>query len=755
MEPRFRSARADPLASGSPLSFLRSLALPLATSGVARRIVQEPNERRHVSAFLAELVGAPQDDTEDLPALQFARTDPIVMADQIKLAVADLLGGAVRGARVLLLEDVQWADASSLAYLEAALRRAGPATPILVVALARPELLDTSPRLFADMGQETLHLAPLSAKASKELVVTALGESEHADRIAKLAGGNAFYLEELIRSVAEGSDELPETVLAMAEARIGQLDASERRVLRAASVFGGVFWESAVASLVGLSKREVASRLESLERKELVVLTPSMRFPQERAFSFRHDLVREAAYGMLTAADRKAAHRGAAEWLAARGERDAWILASHFDRGGLRLRAVPYHARAAQLALEGNDWKGAVAATEAAEEGGARGIVLGELLAVRASASSWLGEQEAMTSTARRALSLVAGGSDQWWRTQRVLFSAMANGGNLDFDAVDAVERGLGRQPSSFAVASAAHCAECLFYGGAEGVAEGRRLLERIERLDPAMLRQASVACKVANARAMAAYVDGDMGEYLECSKRALAAATMMGTLRLIAQARMNTGCALLAVGQPEAARDELRKASEEAARLEIHGVKFGSLLNLGQALLALGDYDAARAALEPALEFHRRSSRLRAVVLVALAVIELRRDRLESALGRIAEARKVPRLNDATRAFVFANEAEILLAARRDEDALRVSTEAMRQSRGAMIDGAVQLRWVHARCLVACGKSAEASAVVARAKESLREAAEKITNASHRETFLKRIEENAGILALAARFGV
>src|SRR5262245_56655376 len=72
------------------------------------------------------------------------------------------------------------------------------------------------------------------------------------DRLVRLSEGNAFYLEELIRAAAEGkSSHLPETVVAMVQARLDVLDDEARRILRAASVFGEVFWAGAVTRLLG------------------------------------------------------------------------------------------------------------------------------------------------------------------------------------------------------------------------------------------------------------------------------------------------------------------------------------------------------------------------------------------------------------------------------------------------------------------------------------------------------------------------
>src|SRR5439155_18684750 len=101
-----------------------------------------------------------------------------------------------------------------------------------------------------------------------------------------------------------------------------------RRVLRAASVFGEVFWRGALSLLLG--GVETPSALDELCKRELVARLGSPKFPNEEEYVFRHALVREAAYSTLTDADRALGHRLAAEWLEQRGERDSMVLAEHY-----------------------------------------------------------------------------------------------------------------------------------------------------------------------------------------------------------------------------------------------------------------------------------------------------------------------------------------------------------------------------------------------------------------------------------------
>src|SRR5262249_10828164 len=148
----------------------------------------------------------------------------------------------------------------------------------------------------------------------------------------------------------------PETVLAMAQARIEAMDPDDRRLLRAASIFGPVFWVRGVMALLGhdaSSASNVVTRLDDLVRREILVRRTESRFAGETEVLFRHALVREGAYAMLTERDAGLGHALAASWLEEAGETDPTTLAEHYERGGDRARAIRAYQRAAQQALEG------------------------------------------------------------------------------------------------------------------------------------------------------------------------------------------------------------------------------------------------------------------------------------------------------------------------------------------------------------------------------------------------------------------
>jgi hypothetical protein len=123
-------------------------------------------------------------------------------------------------------------------------------------------------------------------------------------------------------------------------------------------VFGGVFWEAAVSSATepGARVGPGSDQLRLLVDRELVVPRGQSRFPASAELVFRHALVREAAYEMLTPSDRELGHRLAGAWLQDNGELDAIVLAAHLERGALPEQAVHWYRLAAEEALDANDF---------------------------------------------------------------------------------------------------------------------------------------------------------------------------------------------------------------------------------------------------------------------------------------------------------------------------------------------------------------------------------------------------------------
>ena len=344
-------------------------------------------------------------------------------------AFCDWMRGEARHPLVVVLEDLHAGDAPSIAFVDAALAELQD-RPLFVVALARPEVHDVFPKLWAERHVQEVRLGPLARRAGEELARAVLGDRVSAEAVAHvvdLAAGNAFYLEELLRAVAEGARELPSTVLAMVEARIEGLDGSARRAPpRRASVFGGAAWPGAVAALRGpcgaqadAARERAAARatLDDLTRRELLTARRQSRFDGEEELGFRHALLRDAAYATLTEHDRAFGHRAAGAWLVAAGEQDPLVLAEHFERGGESAAAVAHYLRAAEQALAASDLVGTSAIVDRALAAGRDGIddeTRGRLLALSSEANAWGGDFARAEVVGLEALRLLRPGSGAW-----------------------------------------------------------------------------------------------------------------------------------------------------------------------------------------------------------------------------------------------------------------------------------------------------------------------------------------------------
>jgi tetratricopeptide (TPR) repeat protein len=346
--------------------------LPERCDRIRARVAERvpAGDQKRVTEFLAELVGAPfPDDGDGGAALRAARQDAQLMSEQMRDAWLDFLAAETAAHPVLiLLEDLHWGDFGTVRFIEMALR-ARRDRRWMVLALARPEVYEVFPKLWQRQSVQEIGLKGLGRKPSERLVRQVLGDRvgpETTERLVTQSAGNAFYLEELIRTVAEGKGgALPRTVLAMVETRLAQLPLQAKRVLRAASVFGEVCWESGVAALLGeaMEPAKVREWLARLVEQEVLTVQPEPRLSGERELVFRHALLREGAYSSLAEADRRLCHRLASEWLEQHGETDPMVLAGHFERGGEGARAAGYYLRAAQQSLHVRDLDTTIART--------------------------------------------------------------------------------------------------------------------------------------------------------------------------------------------------------------------------------------------------------------------------------------------------------------------------------------------------------------------------------------------------------
>lgn len=232
-------------------------------------------------------------------------TDALAGTDEIAWALRKLL--KEQAPLIVCFDDMQWGEKTFLDLVEStALLSTG--APLLLLCMARPELLDRRP------GWPTvLPLEPLPERDAVELVGDAVPD-EVRQRLVRASGGNPLFLTEMLALAREGADvEVPATLHALLAARLDQLDPAERRLLERAAVEGEVFHRGAVQALAP-EERQVTPRLAALVRKQLI-RPQKAQLPGEDGFRFRHLLFRDAAYGGLPKTVRAQLHERFAAWL--------------------------------------------------------------------------------------------------------------------------------------------------------------------------------------------------------------------------------------------------------------------------------------------------------------------------------------------------------------------------------------------------------------------------------------------------------
>jgi tetratricopeptide (TPR) repeat protein len=254
---------------------------------------------------------------------------------------------------VMVFEDMQWADAGLLDFIEYLLEWSRN-QPIFILGLARPELADKRPTWGAGKRSfSSLYLEPLSAQAMEELLsglVPGLPD-DISTQILDRAQGVPLYAVETVRMLLdrgllarEGSVyrptgtieslDVPETLHGLIAARLDGLSPEERRVVQDGAVLGKTFFKQGVARVSGLSEDEVEPILSSLVRKEVVSLQADPRSPERGQYGFLQDLVRKVAYDTLSKKERKAKHLAAASFIEESwtGEEDeiVEVVAAHY-----------------------------------------------------------------------------------------------------------------------------------------------------------------------------------------------------------------------------------------------------------------------------------------------------------------------------------------------------------------------------------------------------------------------------------------
>jgi class 3 adenylate cyclase/tetratricopeptide (TPR) repeat protein len=240
-------------------------------------------------------------------------TEAATSAEEIAWAFRKTLEqAAAERPLVVVFDDIQWGEEMFLDLVEhIALLSSGAS--ILLFCIARPELIERRPA-----WPVAIRLAPLADDDVDELIPERI-PGELRAKIARVAGGNPLFIEEMLAMARESDDEVvvPPTLQALLAARLDQLDPADRTVLERGAIEGEIFHRGAVQALAP-EKTQVTPRLAALVRKELIRPDTS-QLAGEDGFRFRHLLIRDAAYGALPKATRADLHERFASWLEQHG----------------------------------------------------------------------------------------------------------------------------------------------------------------------------------------------------------------------------------------------------------------------------------------------------------------------------------------------------------------------------------------------------------------------------------------------------
>ena len=692
--------------------------------------------------------------------------------DGLWLVLTDMIVGITRHhPLVVVLEDIQWADVDSLAWVDHLLARAA-GSPVFVLAAARPSFWREDSARFEGRDHVRMELRPLSRKQARSIVTSIMGERAAGDRgealvdsIAHQSAGLPLFAEELARLAAAGrnASEAP-TIEAAMQVHLDALDDFGRDAAAKLAVFGQAGWDVGLQTIGVPHAPEV---LRELSAAEILIEQAQSRFANTREFAFKHALMREVAYASLGEEQLREYHRRAGQWLAKVGEDDA-IVARHLELGGDGAAGAQYLEKAARRALAAHALAESVALAEKALAFAddkptqfARAQLLDE-------AWNRLDARAAERDSAVRAMEDAVHDKASEVRAAgaRVRYEDACGGGADTSAKIDEVRRAAqaARLPDEEARCAAALAARYA-YGGeldaAQAVADGLLSLARKHNIPVAAVDAWQTLAVVRQTR-------GEVGAALEARRNAAQEASGAALKTREATLTINVGFALTTVG----ARIEARRAIESGIALSqaigSPGVERHGKMNLlcwaatfGTDAGLDGPLAPTRAAADAALAgswvphdraalgvlFYRGMERLRtaggetdARTLLKLAAQGYRAtkmlDVLPVARGLWAEAER--RCGDAERARSLASEAAALL----DEGS------------PSLLNEAPVFLALHDAC-VDLGMLEEARHAIARGVPRLVTRMRGLAGTPYARVFLTELAPNAGLLGAAEAYGL
>jgi predicted ATPase/class 3 adenylate cyclase len=303
---------------------------------------------------------------------------PQQLRDGAVVHLIEFFGAVAReGPVLLMLDDLQWADDSSIAVLQDVIE-ALASHPLLSIALTRPLLHGTRTEWERLPHHLVLPLERLSGQESESLIDSILSNIEACPpelrtRLLEHAGGNPYYLEELVMMCIDDGvivvddpvwsvrmDRLatlrvPTTLTGVIRARLDSLPLREHTALQQASIVGRIFWDDAVTQIARTSDTDaIDAQLRALAARQMIHRRASSAFSHASEYAFSNALLRDATYEAVLLGVRREYHGIVADWLIAMsGDREAefvGLIAGHLERAGRSAEALEYLTRAGDAA---------------------------------------------------------------------------------------------------------------------------------------------------------------------------------------------------------------------------------------------------------------------------------------------------------------------------------------------------------------------------------------------------------------------
>ncbi|WP_437562836.1 serine/threonine-protein kinase [Sorangium sp. So ce542] len=760
--------RGDPMSQGSGLSGLGRALRALMGIHDGERLdeqVQKVNAHvavrlarplRFLAGFIGELAGVPFPNDGNEP-LRAARESPQLMESRTRMAIEAFFRSKSESTpQILVIEDMHWADSTTVELVDWLLGctdlRFG------VFGFARPELASRFPSLWQERNVTRIALSPLSPQAADRLVATALPQADPATRgvIVQRAGGYALFLEELIRHAAEGRDDVPLSVQALVQHRVDRMSSGVREVLRAASVFGPVFWTAGVEALL---ERAVGAELAELEAGEIIARQLEPRVAGQAQWTFRQSLVRDAAYASILEEDRAALHRAAAAWLESAGDVDPGLVARHAEAGGEKTRAALLYARAARAAVaSGAELDAALDLATRGLACGAEGTTRAMLLVHRGEVCELLGRAPEALDAAEEAARLALPGSDLWGEAQLLAVRCMIAAGQ----SAEADARAASALSPQFAAALSPQIRATLLASRVRALVDLSRPAEALGAAEAAVevARASGSTAALLHTREahLAALMHvGDLSAAASAGASLVADADAEGDAVIAAKARLNTGSVLNQLGLFEEAQALLERALQGARSRKLRALEGFALHNLGMSYARLGNLEEGiaheRQAGRIADECHVARLRIAGRLYEAIFLV------WRGAPGDYGTAHSIARwLCEETARHATALQAmasfalaRVQLARRELRAAVEAAREAARHLEGGPIEewnDAIRLTLVEA--LLAAGEEREAHAALDAAFTALRARVDALRDPRHREAFLRGSDDVGRLIALA-----